>query len=283
VSPLLKEVPPVETEETNKHLKAADEVTAEAPPIYPGDDLRFSVIGQAELSFEARVPQDGIIQYPMIGKVTLAGRPLEAVRDEIKSRLEQDYLQNADVTIQVKEYARKRVYVLGAVARPLDGDVPGGRWMTLLQAIAQAGGFREDAAKHRVVIFRLVKPGSSERIALPLNVAALQEGQGKDPVLMPEDIVLVPSRERVYVLGQVARPGAFVTEADHGLTASQAISLAGGFTAVANDSSVRLLRRDSKGVRRTYVLNLTRVVEGRAEEDVPLQPGDLLFVPESLF
>jgi polysaccharide export outer membrane protein len=128
-----------------------------------------------------------------------------------------------------------------------------------------------------------VKPGSSERIALPLNVAALQEGQGKDPVLMPEDIVLVPSRERVYVLGQVARPGAFVTEADHGLTASQAISLAGGFTAVANDSSVRLLRRDSKGVRRTYVLNLTRVVEGRAEEDVPLQPGDLLFVPESLF
>jgi hypothetical protein len=46
---------------------------------------------------------------------------------------------------------------------------------------------------------------------------------------------------------------------------------------------VRLLRRDSKGVRRTYVLNLTRVVEGRAEEDVPLQPGDLLFVPESLF
>jgi len=283
-------MPPAAEKNVAADPKAAEELLAESAkrfrdgyPIYPGDELRFAVMGQADLTFEARVPSDGGINYPLIGRVALAGRPLEEVRKEIKARLEKDYLVTAEVTVFVKDYSKKRVYVLGAVARPLDYEIPSGRFVTLLQAIAQAGGFLEDAAKHGLVISRPRTAGSSERLSLPVNVVGVQEGRDRDPLLMPDDIVFVPSREKVFVLGQVARPGAFVVDADKGLTASQAIALAGGFTRVANDSNVRLLRRAKDGSRLTYVLNLARVVGGHAEEDTRLQPGDLLFVPESVF
>jgi len=234
--------------------KVAEELLAEAAkrfrdgyPISPGDELRFAVMGQADLTFEARVPSDGGLNYPLIGRVALAGRSLEEVRREVKARLEKDYLVTAEVTLFVKDYARKRVYVLGAVARPLDYEIPAGRFVTLLQAIAQAGGFNEDAAKHGLVISRPRAAGSADRITLPVNVAGVQEGRDRDPLLMPDDIVFVPSREKIFVLGQVAHPGSFVVDSDKGLTASQAIALAGGFTRVANDSNVRLIRRGKDG------------------------------------
>jgi len=245
-------------------------------PIRPGDELKFTVLGQAELTFEAKVPADGAFQYPLIGKVALAGRTPDEVRIDIKERLDKDYLVSADVSVLVKEYSKRFVYVLGAVAKPLVCEVPGDRFITLLQAITQAGGFSEDAAKHGLMIFRL-------GAAIPFSVVPLQEGRGRDPALMPDDVVLVPSREKVYVLGQVGHPGGFVADADRGLTASKAISLAGGFTRIANDANVRLLRRGKDGVRRTFVLDLTGVVSGRPQDDVPLQSGDLLFVPESVF
>ncbi len=244
-------------------------------PVFPGDELRFTVLGQADLSFDVRVPADGAIHYPLIGRVSLAGRPLEEIRRDIRERLEKDYLVEAHVSVQVREYSKKRVHVLGAVAHPMEYEVPGAKFVTLMQAIAQAGGFSPDAAKQGVIIYRPKEIGSPERVAIAVGM--------QDPVILPDDILFVPARESVYVLGHVTRPGAFVIGADHGLTACQAVSLAGGCTRIANESNVRLIRRMGNGARKTFVLDLVRVVGGHPEEDVPLQPGDVLYVPESFF
>jgi polysaccharide biosynthesis/export protein len=252
-------------------------------PVFPGDELRFAVLGQADLSFDARVPADGVIHFPLIGRLALAGRTLEEIRKELRERLDKDYTVSAQVTVQIREYARKRVYVLGAVARPMEYEVPSAKFATLLQAIAQAGGFAADASKHGVVIYRPKEIGSAERVTIVVNAAGIQEGRDRDPVVLPDDVIFVPARESVYVLGQVARPGAFTVGADHGLTASKAVSMAGGFTRVANESDVRLLRRAADGSSKTFVVDLARVVGGHPEEDVPLQPGDVLYVPESFF
>ena len=252
-------------------------------PVFPGDELRFAVLGQADLSFDARVPADGAIHYPLIGRLALAGRTIEDIRREVRERLEKDYMVSAHVSVQVREYARKRVYVLGAVARPMEYEVPSAKFVTLLQAIAQAGGFAADAAKHGVVIYRPKEIGSAERVTLSISAAAVQEGRDRDPIVLPDDVIFVPARESVYVLGQVARPGAFTAGADHGLTASKAVSMAGGFTRLANESDVRLIRRAADGSKKTFVIDLARVVGGHPEEDVPLQPGDVLFIPESFF
>ena len=250
-------------------------------PVFPGDELRFAVLGQGDLSFDVRVPADGAIDYPLIGRVVLAGRPLEEIRRDIIGRLEKDYLKSAHVSVQVREYSRKRVHVLGAVAHPLEYEVPGAKFVTLMQVIAQAGGFAPDAAKHGVIIYRPKEVGSPERVAIAVGPVGTQDS--RDPIVLPDDIIFVPSRESVYVLGHVTRPGAFVIGADHGLTACQAVSLAGGCTRIANESNVRLIRRMGDGSRKTFVVDLARVVAGHPEEDVPLQPGDVLYVPESFF
>jgi polysaccharide export outer membrane protein len=249
-------------------------------PVYPDDELRFTVLGQPDLTLEAKVPAEGSIYYPMIGQVTLSGRSLEEIRQDIKTRLEKDYLVSAQVSVQVRTYAPKRAYVLGAVGRAGECVIPSGRFATLMGTVAQVGGFAEDAALHGALIYRMRDSG---RIALTVDVVSIQQGGDSDPVLMPNDVVFVPSRERVFVYGQVTHPGGFLVPANKVLTATQAIALAGGYTRIANESNVRLDRRMKDGARKNFVLDLTKVRDGKPEEDRPLQPGDTLFVPESVF
>lgn len=257
--------------------------TAESFPVLPDDEIRITVLGQPDLTLEAKVPSEGSLNYPMIGDVQLAGRTLNQIREDIKTRLEKDYLVSAQVSVQVRTYAPKRAYVLGAVGRAGEIEIPGGRYATLLPTIASAGGFAEDASLHSVLIYRAKDVGSNQRIPYTADVVALQQGRGSDPVVLPNDVILVPSRERVYVDGSVAHPGAFVVPAGKRLLASQAIAQAGGCTRVANPANVRLSRVMKDGKRQNFVLDLSRVRDGKASEDVPLQPGDTLFVPESFF
>lgn len=84
---------------------------------------------------------------------------------------------------------------------------------------------------------------------------------------------------RISVLGQVQHPGVFPhTQC---LTVTQAVSIAGGFTALAEKNQVRVTRIDRQGNRRTFVLRVEDIVEGRAA-DFDLEPGDVIFVPESI-
>jgi polysaccharide export outer membrane protein len=84
---------------------------------------------------------------------------------------------------------------------------------------------------------------------------------------------------RISVFGQVQHPGVFPhTQC---LTLTQAIALAGGFTALAEKNQVRVTRLDVGGRRRTFVLRVEDIAEGRAQ-DFDLEPGDVIFVAESI-
>jgi polysaccharide export outer membrane protein len=104
-----------------------------------------------------------------------------------------------------------------------------------------------------------------------------------DKKVLVDPIVIVQVREynsrSVILLGQVAKPGSFPLTP--GLTLLQAISLAGGLTAIANDDRVSLTRKVGKSTK-TVVLSVDRITEGEAQ-DVPLQAGDRIYVYERLF
>ena len=97
----------------------------------------------------------------------------------------------------------------------------------------------------------------------------------------PQVSVLVEefASKRVSVIGSVARPGTFPLTS--GLTIVQAISLAGGFTSIANAGEVVLTRREGENVRR-IIVSITRITRGGAN-DIPLRAGDLIFIPERIF
>lgn len=102
--------------------------------------------------------------------------------------------------------------------------------------------------------------------------------------VLTDPIVVVQVKEynsrTVIVLGQVVKPGKFPLTP--GLTLLQAISLAGGLTAIANDDRVSLSRKAGKDATKTVTLSVDRITEGKAE-DVLLQSGDRIYVYERLF
>jgi polysaccharide export outer membrane protein len=90
--------------------------------------------------------------------------------------------------------------------------------------------------------------------------------------------------KKIYVLGQVKKPGGFNVTSDRKITVTQAISLAEGFTSIASERGVKVLRRDPKtGKQQIIPVDVWAVVDGDLEGDVELVPGDIVFVPESLF
>ena len=103
-----------------------------------------------------------------------------------------------------------------------------------------------------------------------------------------EDTVYVNKKEEkgenpnsaVSVLGQVARPGNFDYVPE--MTVARVISEAQGFTRFANSSQVKITRISSDGRKTTLQVNVSAIMDGRAD-DVKLEPGDIIFVPESNF
>ncbi len=98
----------------------------------------------------------------------------------------------------------------------------------------------------------------------------------------PEISVALKEFEKPYflALGQVAHPGKY--ELRSALTLSEAMAVAGGFTQQARHSQIILFRHVSDDVVEAHVLNLKKMLARRdLREDLPLQPGDLIFVPQS--
>ena len=88
----------------------------------------------------------------------------------------------------------------------------------------------------------------------------------------------------VTVLGRVKKPGRITIPATRDLSVSAAIQQAGGFDTSAKDTAIRITHRNDRGVVTTREVNLHAVgAEGQIEEDVVLEPDDVVFVPELMF
>ena len=89
--------------------------------------------------------------------------------------------------------------------------------------------------------------------------------------------------QTVYVLGQVTKPAAIELPPEKSLTGLEAITSVGGFTDVAATSKVRVLRMEN-GVQKTLDVDVTQITkQGNKALDILLQPGDVVFVPQSMF
>jgi len=222
------------------------------------------------------VPREGGVDFPLIGALDrVAGRTVQELTAEIARRLRDGYLREPTVSATVTQFGPRQVYVMGAVTRPANLDINPMGTLTAMQAIGQAGGFAADANRPAAHILR--EPGADGvRQVVPL---ALADGAA-DPILAPGDVVVVPRLDRVYVLGQVTRPGPFPMPEQGPLTVSKAITTAGGFERFAKQSKVQVMR-DGK---RLAVVDVRKVLQGeQTESDIALRPGDTVFVPESRF
>jgi len=247
--------------------------------ISPGDRIRIKVVGHSDLEVEAVVPANGEISFPGAGRIKVVGRSPQQIENSIATVLRGKEFVDPQVVVTITSLAPRRVFILGAVKRPGGYETLLARPLTLVRLVALAGGFLDAADKERILLLRRTH-SAEKRYAIPFSTLHSRDKNAKDILLLPGDVVIVRERQKVYVLGSVASPGGYV--AKPGLRLTHALALAGGLTRLADPSRVRLIRRLENGSVRIAVVDIDHVFEGKVS-DVVVQPGDVIFVPESLF
>jgi polysaccharide export outer membrane protein len=156
-----------------------------ATDLGPGDVFEVRVWGEEDLSGTYRVASDGSIDFPLVRRVEVQGKTASQVSDLLTEGLRR-FIKDPSVSVFVKEYQSKKVFVYGKVQRA--GTFPFEQGMNIIQAITLAGGFGPMANQDTAFVTRIVE-GQEQRI----KVSVKDIGEGKTPnfQLEPGDIVYV--------------------------------------------------------------------------------------------
>jgi polysaccharide export outer membrane protein len=151
------------------------------------DSIQIIVWKEPQLSATVPVRPDGKISLPLVGDIVAAGFTPMRLSDDIKSRLTK-FVTDPVVDVTVMQVNSKHIYLIGEVGRV--GPLPITPGMTVLQAIASAGGLTPYANKKHIYILR-GDPGKQEKIAFDYT-KALKKGDMQGVSLVPGDTIVVP-------------------------------------------------------------------------------------------
>ena len=154
--------------------------------ISPLDTLSVKIFKMPDLSGDYEVDLTGQIAMPLIGSVSAVDLTTAELDQRLTAKLSEKYLQNPDISVGVKSSTRRNVTVDGAVVKVGTFSVNGP--MTLLQAVAQAGGPTQDANPRRVAVFRQI---GGQRQAAAFDLTSIRRGEAPDPAVYAGDIVIV--------------------------------------------------------------------------------------------
>jgi protein involved in polysaccharide export with SLBB domain len=156
----------------------------------PGDKLELTLFyGDEEAKQTYTLDSSGQMEVRFIGTVSAGGKGVREVQEEIRARLADGYLKDPVVSLTVVEINSLKCSVFGQVAR--SGTIKFTPGMTIVEAIAQSGGFSPLARKNMVKVTRLID-GKKETYKIPVEMIA--EGKRPNFPMMPGDEVFVPER-----------------------------------------------------------------------------------------
>jgi polysaccharide export outer membrane protein len=244
------------------------------------DLLDVRVAEDDKFNIRPRVEENGTINVPYLGEVSVGGKTVIEIQQVLKTRLEERFMQRASVSVQVLEFRSRPISVIGAVQRP--GDLAfSGRW-TLLEALTAAGGL---AAAHGGVVYvlRRADNGLSDQIGIDVNDLLVRGDPKVNIPIFANDLINVAAAVEltVYCLGEVNKPGALTFKTGERVTLLAAIASAGGLT---DRASPKLLIKRRSGPQGTQEIatDYKRILAGK-EPDLELAHGDVIVVKESFF
>jgi polysaccharide export outer membrane protein len=173
-----------------KHVSSAsDEVGVPEDRVGIDDTFDVRVYGETDLSGAFRVATDGTIDYPLAGRLPVAGLRTGEIQELLVNKLKDKYLKEPQVMVTIKDRNSQKISVLGQVTKP--GQVGYYPNMTIVDAIANAGGFTGIAAKNSVNLRRQVA-GKIQTRTFP--VADISEGRSPNVMVLPGDVLVVDER-----------------------------------------------------------------------------------------
>ncbi len=159
----------------------------------PADVLQVKVFKEEDMTREISVSTEMNISLPLIGNIDVKNRTVRQLEEVIRQLYDRDYLVNPQVTVIVLRYAERAVNVIGMVNTPQAVPFPPERGLTLLEAIARAGGFNRLADRANVKITRTDEKGISNTFTV--NAEKLLDSKSANLwSLQVDDVVFVPEK-----------------------------------------------------------------------------------------
>jgi polysaccharide export outer membrane protein len=183
-APATKAQPATRTTNQSGSFGASGSASSGGYKLGPQDVLEISVFGVPELTGTLVVADNGTIQLPLLGETPAAGKTARDLQLDLAAKLGEEYLQNPQVLVTVKEFNSRSVTLTGEIKKP--GVYPLKGQTSLLQLIASAGGVG-DGSDSKVLIIR---NSGGQRKAARFDVSAIEKGKAQDPILQAGDNVV---------------------------------------------------------------------------------------------
>ena len=244
-----------------------------------GDILELTVFQVEELNTKVRVNGRGEIILPLLGKLSVQGKSVDQVEEVIRQKLENDFLQNPQVSLFIDEYRSQQITVMGEVSSP---DVYSVRQQrSIFEMLSLAGGLNSSASDKIRVKTTQIDPESNQLIEKDLILSLKKMLDGAENAssirLSGGDSIFVPKAGVVFVEGAVEKPNSYLMEGE--VTVLKAIALAGGIPWSGKESKVQVIR-DIGGEPYAIDVNLIKV-RNQKSDDIVLQDGDIVVVDHS--
>ncbi|QEW06236.1 polysaccharide biosynthesis/export family protein [Nitrincola iocasae] len=156
--------------------------------LQPGDELLISVWKEEELNRQLVVLPDGRISYPLVGHVMAAGQSAEVLENLLAEHLE-EYITEPQVSVSVTAVSGNVAFVFGQVNNP--GPILMSRDLSVVQALALAGGFTPFASTGRI---KIIREQGTEKTLLPVDYTAIERSGDLEynHTLRAGDVIIVP-------------------------------------------------------------------------------------------
>ena len=235
----------------------------------PGDLIKITVFQSPELSLETRIPETGVVSYPLLGPLQLGTLSVSAAEQRIAEGLRAgSFLKQPQVSILLMTQRGSQATVLGHALR--QGRYPLELSNTKLSdLLAVAGGVAPDASDTLILVG--TRDGKPYRKQVDLRTLFRGGNPADDIVIQHNDVLFIERMPQLYVYGEVQRPG--VLRLERGMTVMQALAASGGLTLRGTHRGIRVHRRSTDGA-------VQETTPGLQET---LQQDDVVFVRESLF
>ncbi len=270
--------------------------TRPAPPLYeigganlpaqkigPNDLVAVSVYDSPELTRTVRVSAEGLIRLPMLKeRIQAAGRMPSELETAIADALIQENILIAPVvTVTMVEYHSRPINVAGAVKRPLTFQAVGGA--TLLDAITRAEGLSPDAGPE--ILVSRVQPGENGAPAtiiqrIPVKGLINDADPELNVRLYGGEEIRVPEAGKIFVVGNVRRPGAYPVEDSSGTSVLKLLALSEGLMPYTAKQAFIYRKDPSSSTKHEIPIEISRIID-RKSPDVPLQANDILYIPDN--
>ena len=248
----------------------------------PDDLLGIAVYDSPELTRTVRVGNDGTIRLPMVkAKIKAAGMLPVDLENEISRVLrDEELLVEPVVTVSVVEYRSRPIKVVGSVKKPVNFQAVGPT--NLLDAISRAEGLSDDAGPEILVSRR--QPDAEGRpvmITQRISIKSLMDATDSDLnlVLQGGEEIRVPEAGRIYVLGNVKKPGTFPVKDSTETSVFRIMAMAEGLLPFSGKQAFIYRREGGSGGKNEIPIELEKIMQ-RKSPDVALIANDILYVPD---